>query len=372
MEIYYFTIIVLSLFAFFEINNADNKDVQFVKNWMMSIAYIILVAQMGLRWETGTDWEPYLEMYKNLEQNFEWGKESYFNFEIGYVLFVQLIYKLFDSYSALLFIHAIVYYFFIFKSFNYFSRYFFPALLLFYSITLGMLGSSRSLMAVGIGMYSLVFLDKKKYIYFLLFLAIAFSFHTTSLLYGTYFFIRNKAKIWQIFILILTCLIIGMTSLPVKIFALSGGLNETALNKAIIYMQRAEEDLAAGSSYIGLIKRIVLASVFLYYRDKITSKLPAFNLMLNGYIFCIAFYFLFYKSVPIMIGRGIMYFNIMEPLLLASMLLIFLSRSAKTLVLVLMIGLSLLNIKLSISAYADLFDPYKGLFYNEEYHRIMH
>lgn len=371
MEVYYFTIFILALFAFFEMVNIDNVKVESIKKWMNVIAFTILVWQMGLRWETGTDWEPYFDLFENFKKEFIWGTESTFGFERGFVLFAQIIFKIFHNYSVFLFIHAVIFYFLIFKSFKFFTPYFFTSILLFYSLTLGMLGSSRSLLAIAIGMYGLVFLMKKNYKIYLLLVLIAFVFHTTSLLFLIYLFLDRKLKYWHITILIIFGLTLGLTSIPQKLFVLTGGLSSQAGDKTTLYLEMQKYE-KLGISIFGLIKRLALAAVFLFYRDKISQKIKTYNFMFNGYIFCIVFYLIFYKSVAVMIGRGILYFNIMEPLLISCLYISIRNVIFKHIVMVGIIILSIFNIKQSVAGYPDLFEPYKGIFYNENYRRIMH
>jgi hypothetical protein len=83
-------------------------------------------------------------------------------------------------------------------------------------------------------------------------------------------------------------------------------------------------------------------------------------------------YVLFANSLLILVSRGDMYFNLLEPLLLASQVLL-LTRKTNRLVMASALGvLSFVFFLQSISPYPDLFLPYKGLVINSDYSRPMY
>ncbi|MEJ5274237.1 MAG: EpsG family protein, partial [Spirochaetota bacterium] len=145
MGIYIITILILSFFSVLE---ATTKISASSKKIMILFAYILLVFQTGLRWETGTDWKPYLEQFNG----FNWQTFNSWNFSIekGYQLFNILIKGISNNYSVFLFIHALIFYTLIFKSFKSFTPFFFTSILLLYTSTMGMMGSNRQLLALGI------------------------------------------------------------------------------------------------------------------------------------------------------------------------------------------------------------------------------
>src|SRR5574344_1949811 len=80
------------------------------KNIYLSIAFLFLVLQDGLRWNMGTDWLPY---YENFMDFVKWG-ESSSNNEFLYQTMVKLVSSIFHHYTAFLLIEAaIMYYFYI-------------------------------------------------------------------------------------------------------------------------------------------------------------------------------------------------------------------------------------------------------------------
>ena len=188
MLYYNFTLLILFIFSLFETN--FKKDKLFI-NFLTILILIYLVIQVGLRWETGTDWNSYLNHFTNINlENFTDATEGFF--EVGYNIFVLLSKFISNSYSFFLVVHSIVFYILIFKSFKFFTPNIFLCLLLYYSLNLGLIGSNRQLLALAIGFCSLRFLLKSSNISFLLLIIIATFFHISALFFLIYYFLKNK------------------------------------------------------------------------------------------------------------------------------------------------------------------------------------
>jgi hypothetical protein len=343
------------------------------KNLFKLFAYLVLVVFTGLRWETGTDWNSYQQHFDSII-DFKSIYSDNTNIEIGYNFFVWVIKCIYSNYSFFLLIHAIIYYLLLFIGLSKLSNNFFLSLLLLLSITIGVMGSNRQLMAIAIGVYSFNFiLANKKYI-FILFVLLAFTFHTSALLLLLFLFVNFRLKIITLILILTLSIIIGKLKLVLMPFNILGDHfgGATAL-KAISYIEKTEKlDSIDKLSFIGLFKRFFLLSIFVINRKKICQYTKNYDFLLNGYILGIAFYFLFADSLLIMINRGSLYFNICEPILLTYQFCFFKSTFLKKMALILLILLSILLFFQSISPYPDLFMPYKGVFINRDYSRIMY
>ena len=370
MTIYIFTIITLFAFAYIEINHSVSSK---TKRMMYIIAYILLVFQIGLRWETGTDWFHYLDHFESINDivsisPFESG------FEFGYNLSIWLVKLLSSEYTIFLLFHAIVFYIILFYSFRRITPYFFIALLLFYTATMGFMGCNRQLIALVICLCSLRYVLDKDPIKFFSLVFIAFNFHASACLFIIYYFINRDIKSYALILILAGSIIIGNTSLPVTAFSLIGNLfGVNVEEKVVFYLESASDVLAeSGLSLLGLFKRLLFLFIFYYNRKRISEILPYYNLMLNGYIAGLAFYFIFYNSLLIMVSRAGLYFNIMEPLLLSSQICLYKRKENRIVIACLLLLLSFLLFFQSISPYPDLFLPYKGIFINSDYLRIMY
>lgn len=368
MTVYLVTIFLLFFFAFVE---AYYQLSATTKRIFYNAAFVIIVIQIGLRWETGTDWEQYLIHFKS----FKWATAttSLVNmYEYGYNLFVFLVRIITRNYSIFLLLHAIVFYTLIFKSFERYTPYLFTSLLMFYTLSMGMVGANRQLIALAICIYSLRFIIEKKPVKFFLLIFLASNFHITAILFIIYYFISKEIKPVLVIVIIGCTLIIGMFKLPLLAFSYFGNLiGGNTATKTLIYLNDAKiHQSDVGLSVFGLIKRIIFLLVFYYNRKRISGVLSYYTLMLNGYIAGIALYFLFVNSLLSVVSRGSVFFNIMEPLLIASQLCLFKRKGNIILILFLLLALSVVFFFQSIHVYPDLFIPYKGLFINSDFVRF--
>lgn len=371
MEVYIITLLLIFVFGFLELR-LKLTDRQ--RDWLVFILYLIIVIQMGLRWETGTDWGAYLENFQNTDEYGTVLINALTGFEIGYGTLVYFVKKLFDSYSVFLFIHALIFYWGIFTVAKKYSPYFFISLMFFYATNLGVVGSNRQLLALIICLWSLKFVFEKKPLKFFAMVAVAFLFHTTAFLFGIYYFLnRNFNKITIVAVLIIS-FIIGKTALPFILFNTFGGLfGELAASKANFYSEGAKDFLAETSlSVFGLIKRLLFIAVFTYNYSFLSKKLAYYKLLYNGYVLGMVIYFLFASSLLIIVNRGSIYFNVMESFLISCQFLLFSKRLDKTYVFFILLLISIVFLYQSISGYPDLFIPYKGLFYNVDLTREIH
>lgn len=371
MEVYIITLLLIFVFGFVDLR-LKLTDLQ--RNGLVFFLYSIIVIQIGLRWETGSDWAPYLENFQNTDEYSTVLVNALIGYEIGYGTFTFFIKKLFDSYSVFLFIHALIFYWGIFRTTKKYSPYFFISLMFFYATNLGMVGSNRQLLAIIICLWGLDFIFERKPLKFIGTVGMASLFHTTAFLFVIYYFLnKNFKKVTVVSILIIS-FIIGKTGLPFLVFSKFGGLfGELAASKTTAYTEGAKDVLAEASlSVFGLIKRLLFIAVFTYNYAFLTQKLSYYKLLYNGYVLGMVIYFLFASSLLILVNRGSLYFNIMESLLISCQFLVFSKRLDKAYVFFVLLLISIVFLFQSIAAYPELFNPYKSLFYNIDFNRKMH
>lgn len=364
MEIYIITLVVLVVFAIIEIR-IDLTEFQH-KN-MAVFVYCLFVFQVGFRWQTGTDWVPYLEHFGEMVR-FSDINLTLTGFEKGYSLFVLFVKFFSNNYTVFLVVHALLFYYFIFSVFKKFSPYLFVSLLVFYATTLGFMGSNRQLIALGICLYSLKFvMDKNPYKFFAL-IGIAYLFHITSILFCVFYFFYRDIKQSKLILILIVSFILGKSSVPTFIFSFVGEyIGGMAVRKSGVYL---EEAIKNKLTIIGLIRRLVYFSIFMMNYKFLTARLPYYKLIFNGYFFGLVVYFLFSETLSIMVNRGSLYFNAMEPLLLSCQFLVFQNRVERGYLLILLFVASVFLLFQSISGYDDLFIPYKGIYINTQFHRF--
>lgn len=369
MEVYIATLFIIFLFAFLELRckltDLENKI-------LLSLLYFIIVVQIGLRWETGTDWNPYYNQFNDVDDISMVFINVLAGFEIGYGFLTFYTHKLFGNYSVFLFFHALLFYAVIFKTAKKFSPYLYLSLLFFYATNLGLVGSNRQLLALAICLLALPFVESKKPIPFFLLIILASLFHTTAILFFVYFFFNRTLKPQTILTLLFIGFLIGKTSIPLNVFSLSSFLSDSASSKIEVYSETASDPSGATLSIFGLFKRVLLLLLFTYNYEFLNKRLSYYRILYNGYAFGLFIYFMFSSSLLIIVNRGSIYFNVMESFLIASQLLILKNRIDQVYILFFIFIISILMLIQSISPYPDLFDPYKSLFYNKYFVREMY
>jgi hypothetical protein len=356
--------VVLIIFSFFEIRT-NPTPIQ--RKSMLVFAYCLFVFQVGMRWETGTDWYSYFYNFRDTTSFSIVLENTLVGYEIGYGIVVYIFRLFTENYSVFLFSHAVVYYFLFLKASKFLSPYPFLSLLIFYASTMGILGSNRQLIALVICFYSLQFILKNKPIKFFILVFIAFLFHMSALMFLVYYFFNRDFNKRLIVVVLLLAIVIGQSSIPSYLFVqFSGLLGETAASKAEMYSTRPLS--ATANSFIGLVRRLLFFFVFLFSYDKIVKKFPIYKMLFNGWTLGLLIYFMFASSFVILVGRGGFYFTIMECFLLASLLFLFKGKHRVFLFAALSVY-SFFILYQSISEYPHLFLPYKGLFINTSFER---
>lgn len=365
MSIYIFTLVVLLIFSFLELRT-NLLDIQ--QKAMAVFVFCLFVFQVGLRWQTGTDWEPYLEHFNVVNSISEVYYSSY-GFERGYTLFVFITKLFWNNYSVFLFAHALIYYFLIFSAFKKLTPYFFISLFVFYATTMGVMGSNRQLIALGICLFSLRYLFNKSTLKFFLLIGLAFLFHRSAILFIVYYFLNIDIKKSWLFSILIISFIIGKTNLPLLAFSFAGNiLGDVGAYKVMFYGSTYEEE-ARSLSLLGLLKRLLFFGLFLYNYTFLTLKLPYYKIIFNGYFVGLVIYAIFSSSLIILVNRGSLYFSVMECLLLASQFILLRDKHYTVHLLILLFIVSYFLLLQSIAGYPDLFLPYKGLFINSDVFR---
>ena len=370
MTIYIFSILLLLLLSYLELTIAMSPA---TKKAISLFVYVFLVLQVGLRWETGTDWNAYLQHFESIN-SFSSASPSLMSPEYGYNIAVWLVKIAFPNYSVFLLIHAAACFYLFFNSIKRYTGMLFLPLMVFYCTTLiSSTGANRQLIAVAIGFYALRYIYEKKYTYFFLLVALACMFHYSALILLLFPLFNQKIRPVTLLLILVGYIALGATKLPLQLFSVIGNsLGELESTKVVADLGGSNSFLGSGLSIFGPVKRVVLLTLFLYNRRSLGEKLRYYNLMLNAYIAGVVIYVLFANSLLIIVSRGDMYFNIMEPLLLASQVYLLKRRSNRLVMASALCGLSFALFLYSISPYRDLFVPYKGLIINTEYSRSMY
>ena len=320
----------------------------------------------------GTDWMPYFDNFQNTDSLNAVAINVLTGIEVGYGLFVFVVRSFTENYSIFLCIHAIIFYALIIKSIKDMSPLPMLSLLLFYAITMGVLGSNRQLIALAMCLFSLKYVFSKEPKKFFFLVSIGFLFHTSSLIFSIYYFLNRDFNPRVIWALLLASLVIGYTSLPVLFFTeISAFFGEAALSKSLWYSDKSnlpDQEL----SVIGLMRRIAYFAIFYFCYGSISKEIPNYKLFFNGFFVGLLFYLVFSNSLLIFVNRGSLYFNVMDVFLISCLVYLFKNKVDRILLLVFFSSFSIYQFFQSISGYSDLFIPYQSLFFNFDYKRNLY
>lgn len=353
MEVYYFTIFLLFIFSAIEIRKKNPAQQKFFSN-LCWIPLGLIILQVGLRWEMGTDWQAYLQIFQQ-------SAESFYDVAIekGFLWSNYYFNQITHSYQTFIFIQAFFLYFVTLKFYKIVTPYPMIALIWFYSINLGLVGSNRQLTASFIILLGLIYyLKNNKWYFYVLFVFIAMQFHNSAI-FGIFYLFFNRTVSTKILLLSLViCLMIGYVGATDFVFSYASFLGDVAKDKAEIYGKEITT-----YSIVAILKRIVVVVPFLIFRNKIKSDQKILNYIVNGYIFGVCIYLLFGKTFGIVATRGAYYFNIMEPVIISYYIYLLRNQIIKHLALVFVVILCIILLRQSIVQYPEIFVPYKTQFF---------
>lgn len=368
MTIYAVTFYFLFLSALHDVGSSKFKRSYPIQ----AVLFIVLVYQAGMRWKMGTDWEPYRNHF-DASTSFEFVLlNSVAGYELGYGLSTFLVRALTENYSVYLVLHAAVFYHLIFRATERLSPFPLVSVLVFYALTIGVLGSSRQLMALSICLCALPAVFDRRPFGFLLLVVAAALFHTSALIFIVFYFLNRDIRPSVILGVLGCSVLIGYSPLPALVFERIGGLfGDIGAYKAAYYADNSNLG-NVGLSVSGLVKRLLVLFLLMLGYRAIVDVFPKFRLLFNGYCFGLLIYFLFSNSLLIVVSRGSLYFNVMEAFLLPAFLILLKTRIERYVAVFFILLYSLLIFYQGMSVYMDLFVPYQGVFINTDYRRQLY
>lgn len=366
---YLFTIVFLSVFAYLEVFNKDIVEKN--KAIFVFVCYAFLVFHDGFRWETGCDWIPYSTYFDKLFVDYNITEPV---FEVGYYLFLIPIRFLTDNYSIYLIVHAIFFYgllfYFIFKL----SISPFVSLLLLYMTIVPFLGTNRQFLAIAIYVIAIMMLTKEKKYTFVLLVIVACFFHRSAIICLVALLVNRKIRKIYLLLFLLVAIIIAFSGIIDRLSSMMSILlaDENDINKFEFYTSKSYE-VSIVSSILSLIKKLIWVGVLMLKDNNIENKPKSYYLFFNLYFIGCLFYLLFNGTVfQILVSRALLYFNIMELLIVPYVLLLIKPNYGKLIVMLILSLYVVINVQKSFANYGentDYFEPYKGLFINVDYVR---
>lgn len=304
-KLYIFFYILFFIIAVLEVS----KDVKSYKTVILFFSSFLLFLFTGLRWETGTDWFSYKELFDTLELDWTFLLNVY-AFDLGYVILNASVKLFTDNYTLFLLIDSFIAISLIFCFIKKYSPNPNLSIFIFYNafFVSQFMGSNRRIIALGAGLFVFYSIYELKFKKYAVWQTISFLFHRTSIILLIAWFIpRERFSTKQILILLSSCLIIGIFQLPFNLVGLLGETlssfsNNSFVEKMLFYSENNENVISENTNplilmVLSVIKRGVFISFYLYIINKNKGVIDSISdYFLNVYIVGFAIYLLFNGS----------------------------------------------------------------------------
>lgn len=356
-------LVIFSTVAFLSFITFHLKEIYSLILFLLIVSMTVIF--VGARWEVGTDWESYYQLYYN-SLNVE-------HFDYGFVFLNTAVrYLNFDYNSFLLILSAITFGMFSYILIRYSKNY-----LVGYIVLIGhygpinLVGSSRRAVAMSLVLLAIVTYANKKKFSSVWYVFVAAAFHKSAYISFLFMFVKNKLYDSSIYIiLLLSVFLINKFNFHTLIFDSLGDLFLGTSLPFSVYFERysidniehyTPDNLNVGvQNLLSLFKKIVFLIIFYATCSKLQSVNRNVAFYFNVYFLGVMIYVLF-------IGLAILqmpaiYFLLIEIVLVGYSLRAFSYKYSLLIYIYFMIS-SYLSFSSAITLFFDLFYPYKqGLF----------
>jgi hypothetical protein len=316
MAFYFIIFTILAIFSALEVYGLKHEV---TKKFFYLLSFCLFVLSF-IRWETGTDWESYINFFN---RSYEWGRDD--DFEWGYARINELVKIFFDNYTVFLFVLGAILFYFQSRSILLFSPYPTTSLLFLWCVIFGNVFFVRQSVATVILFYSIRYIQARNLYKFLLLVGLATLFHLTSLIFILAWFVYHlkiRTYIMILFIAISLSLTVFLTKLMSTIGDSAGPIVQM---KLAVYLDSAGETLGMETTSLtqiiikGFANKIFTFGLMLLFLKRIESKGIEFRGYLNLYWVSILIYFSTI-SISIVFVRLSLVFDMASILLIPIML----------------------------------------------------
>lgn len=345
MEVYFLISFLLVFFLFISLV----KEVEL--RWLCAcFTIVIFVTISALRWERGTDWNTYLEIFEG-----DFDLFALNGIEPGYLLLMKIV-KEFDlSYTTFLLFSSLVVFIPLFKLINEYSVNKQFSLFALWCLSIGTIFFVRQTLAISISVVAVTYLLKNNTRKFLLSIAIASAFHFSSLIMlVALFFIKkiNYKYMVLAFFVVFTFLyfLLGDNSFYIDKFTIYTNAN---------YIADLKSSGTTASFALSFMNRLAIIVLVFFAIPKPSSEIKLFrNFLVVGLILHVISEY----TSPI-VGRFVLFFDIYQIILIPAIIYGFKDGRVRNLFFLFFIFYLLLRYYRAITGeYIDLYIPYKSIF----------
>lgn len=283
------------------------------------VFFLILAAlcflMAGLRFMTGGDYISYesIFLYTPSLSNFDLFESFNNDVEPGFLLINMFLKSITSNPQSVFitfsFLHMVLLYY-IYKKH---SKYFLISLALFifnYFLLLTM-GQLRQGTAYLIGILALTQAYEKNFIKFIFLFLLSLSFHTSAIVLLPIYFIANiKFKKMQILTVLIVSFVLAYQIGIIEIF-ITKGIQWGVITSYIDYYSQFTRYTSNSLPILGLLYRLLVLGILLYYREKLFKEDKRYNFLINMYFFGVVA-FIALGEISLISNRVSRYFTIFE------------------------------------------------------------
>lgn len=299
-----FVLVVLLLIAFvLELQNYKGKNVFY---WGSIIFLIFLEA---FRYQSGTDYLYYLENFEKIktqDSNHQFTQEPLYS---ATVLFMK---KTGASYELFALVYYIVLNLLLHLSFKKVTPFYVTAFFFFNSITLAYLGCNRQIMALALLLFSTIHYYKERIVW-ILYIALAATFHYSALAFLPIPFFRARIQPRQMFMLFILIIVLAISNLnhqAIK-FAVENFAPKDSYTYYLGELMKINNFDDAVSFLLGLGRRLIPILLIIRFKNAFTNQILC-SIFTNVHFFSLLMYVGSLNTLSVFNARLSLYFIIFE------------------------------------------------------------
>lgn len=366
--IYYEIYIFLGLLCIFAVVAKKTQ-----RMWLLYLGACVILLFQALRWKTGTDWNPYLIEFLNVNKS---GRVD--EFELGYVFLNSIIRHITDKYTVfLLFECGLNICFIIFFLRKMPIRNKSLGLLYFFAIAVFPI---RFTLASNMILCSYVYILEKKIVPFIVIVICASMIHRTAIAFlPMYFICQYKFSFRVLMIIYIGAIVLGalaeytfgnLLQIAAATYRFAGSAVQNKMDAYVTGEIPDRLQMTPIRYLMSMVNSTFFILLFYYFKRKNFSSNAVYGLLFTLYVLGISFNRIFLQTIPD-IARMTSFFTggfiIMIIMIISS-----LKRKFQILATIAVISYIFLSYNSSINGYyKNLFNPYYSVF-SGNVHRIMY
>lgn len=354
---------ILALFSITEVTRLKISDQPKFYNWIYGIILVCIFLLSMLRWENGTDWDPYYEYFNRVAIDPDYGY-----MEPGFTWLCHIDAQ-FMNYTWHLGVIALLCILPVAKRVREFSPFPVFSLLIWFSVSFAHMFPVRQTIAISLFVFSWKYIQERRLLPFLCLLALAATFHVTVLVALPIYFLWNRRIPAKLYVLVIgVVFVISMVSSQVfadLLNSVGGPLFEEKLEE---YLENSEETFGSAYSPMqALIRGCVNRSIYFFLPLLLLNKKRESGTTMNA-IFNMYFYsfviFLMVTPLSVALGRLSVYTDMAQLLLLPYVFTLRMSRANALVLVTVMLLYFFIRFRGVVFNYEDLYIPYNCVLFN--------